>query len=30
VILDGTGHFVRDAPERTTAALVDYLARRVG
>jgi haloalkane dehalogenase len=31
VILDGAGHFVwEDEPERTTAALVDFLARRVG
>ncbi len=30
VILDGAGHFVwEDEPERTTAALVDFLARRV-
>jgi haloalkane dehalogenase len=30
VILDGAGHFVwEDEPERTSAALVDFLARRV-
>jgi pimeloyl-ACP methyl ester carboxylesterase len=29
VVLEGAGHFVYDdAPERTTAAIVDFLARR--